>query len=173
VKSTGQRADDLLESLEEVAVRSDQSIESTELAELRQANERLRRKLDFLYDRLGLQYTDDDVPLYVLHAQELIRAGQYGDALRVIREHTAVGIVEARAMTVDLSRRLGAPIPTDEQLGAVSAHNPWADLHAAPEAAPSTPSTPSHWTVDPDGTFAPALSAPSRPTVDAASIWRD
>jgi hypothetical protein len=170
VKSRGQRADDLLESLEEVAVRSDQSIESTELAELRQANERLRRKLDFLFDRLGLQYTDDDVPLYVLHAQELIRAGQYGDALRVIREHTAVGIVEARAMTVDLSRRLGAPIPTEAQLGAVSAHNPWADMRTSPESGPSTASA---WTVDPDGTFEPALSAPGRPTVDAASVWRD
>jgi hypothetical protein len=150
-------------------VRSDQSIEPAELAELRQANERLRRKLDFLFDRLGLEYTDDDVPLYVLHAQELIRAGQYGDALRVIREHTAVGIVEARAMTVDLSRRLGAPLPTDAQLGAVSTHNPWADTPSEPIAA----SAPSRWTVSEDGTFEPALSAPHRPRVDASSVWRD
>lgn len=170
MKSGGQRADDLLESHEEVVVRSDQSIESTELAELRQANERLRRKLDFLFNRLGLEYTDDDVPLYVLHAQELIRAGQYGDALRVIREHTAVGIVEARAMTVDLARRLGAPLPTDAQLGTVSAHNPWADTSSQAEPAPSSPS---RWVVGVDGTFEPVLTAPNRPTVDAASVWRD
>ncbi len=159
---------------------SEQSIESTELAELRQANERLRRKLDFLFDRLGLVYTDDDVPLYVLHAQELIRAGQYGDALRVIREHTAVGIVEARAMTVDLARRLGAPLPTEVQLGTVSTHNPWADIESAsPEPQPTMPS---RWTVGADGTFEPVWTSPgtqgttgtlNRPTVDAASIWRD
>ena len=156
---------------------SEQSIESTELAELRQANERLRRKLDYLFDRLGLVYTDDDVPLYVLHAQELIRAGKYGDALRVIREHTAAGIVEARAMTVDLARRLGAPLPTDVQLGTVSSHSPWAEIESAPPPLPAPqPTAPSHWTVGADGTFQPvrtAANAPSRPTVDAASIWRD
>lgn len=150
---------------------SEQPIESTELAELRQANQRLRRKLDYLFDRLGLVYTDDDVPLYVLHAQELIRAGQYGDALRVIREHTAVGIVEARAMTVDLARRLGAPLPTEVQLGAVSTHNTWADVESSSPEPQLTP--PSHWTVGADGTFEPVRNAPSRPTVDAASIWRD
>lgn len=111
---------------------------TAEIAELRQQNERLRRKVDFLFDRLGLSYTDQDVPLYVLHAQELIRAGQYGDALRVIREHTAVGIVEARSIIVDLSKRLGAPIPSEKQLGTSSAHNPWDDAHATrrPSADP-------------------------------------
>ncbi len=143
---------------------------TAELAELRQANERLRRKLDFLYDRLGLVYTDDDVPLYVLHAQELIRAGQYGDALRVVREHTAVGIREARAMTIDMAARLGVPVPTDEQLGAVSTRNAW------DQPAPSLESeseAPSHWTLGADGTFEPANRSGSRPKVDAASIWRD
>jgi hypothetical protein len=157
-----------LESFEEVAVTPDQTIQSAELVELRQANERLRRKLDFLYQKLGLEYTDEDVPLYVLHAQELIRAAQYGDALRVIREHTAVGIVEARAMTVDLAVRLGAPIPTEVQLGTVSSHNPWAE-----PSAPAASTSPTGWTVGPDGTFEPAFSTPNRPKVDAASVWRD
>jgi hypothetical protein len=100
---------------------------AAELAELRQTNERLRRKVDFLFDRLGLVYTDQDVPLYVLHAQELIRAGQYADALRVVREHTAVGIVEARLIVTQMSARLGVLTPTDAQLGVVAAHDPWAD----------------------------------------------
>ncbi len=143
---------------------------TTELAELRQANERLRRKLDFLFDRLGLVYTDDDVPLYVLHAQELIRAGQYGDALRVVREHTAVGIREARAMTIDMATRLGVPVPTDEQLGAVTTRNAWEE--PASDPAIDDPA-PSHWTLGPDGTFEPATRSVARAKVDAASIWRD
>lgn len=143
---------------------------TAELAELRQANERLRRKMDFLFDRLGLKYTDDDVPLYVLHAQELIRAGQYGDALRVVREHTAVGIREARAMTIDMAARLGVPVPTDEQLGAVSTRNAWEE--AASNTATSDPA-PSHWTLSADGTFEPVTRTAARPKVDAASIWRD
>ncbi len=140
---------------------------TADLAELRQANERLRRKLDFLYDRLGLVYTDDDVPLYVLHAQELIRSGQYADALRVIREHTAVGILEARAMTIDMATRLGVATPTDEQLGAATTHSAWDDQPAAASA------TPSHWMLSPEGTFEPVTRTAPRPTVDAASIWRD
>ena len=140
---------------------------TAELAELRQANERLRRKLDNLYDRLGLVYTDDDVPLYVLHAQELIRSGQYADALRVIREHTAVGILEARAMTIDMATRLGVATPTEEQLGAPTAHCAWDDQPTAGDA------TPSHWMLSPEGTFEPVARSAQRPKVDAASIWRD
>ena len=143
---------------------------TAELAELRQANERLRRKLDFLFDRLGLVYADDDVPLYVLHAQELIRAGQYGDALRVVREHTAVGIREARAMTIDMAARLGVPVPTDQQLGAVTTRNAWDE----PASYPATDDpAPSHWTLSVDGIFEPVTRSAAPPKVDAASIWRD
>ena len=143
---------------------------TAELAELRQANERLRRKLDFLFDRLGLVYADDDVPLYVLHAQELIRAGQYGDALRVVREHTAVGIREARAMTIDMAARLGVPVPTDQQLGAVTTRNAWEE--PASYSANDDPA-PSHWTLSAEGTFEPVTRSAAPPKVDAASIWRD
>ena len=142
---------------------------TAELAELRQTNERLRRKLDFLYDRLGLVYTDDDVPLYVLHAQELIRAGQYGDALRVVREHTAVGIREARAMTIDMAARLGVPVPTDVQLGSVTTRQAWEEDSSNDD----TWQAPSHWTLGPDGTFEPVPRSGVRSKVNAASIWRD
>jgi hypothetical protein len=100
---------------------------TTELTDLRQANERLRRKVEFLYDKLGLIYADEDVPLYVLHAQELIRASQYSDALRVIREHTAVGIVEARTIIVEMCARLGVQTPSEEQLQASTSRNLWTD----------------------------------------------
>lgn len=142
---------------------------TAEIAELRQANERLRRKLDFLFDRLGLVYTDDDVPLYVLHAQELIRAGQYSDALRVVREHTAVGIREARAMTINMATRLGVPVPTDEQLGAVTTRNAWEKPASNP--ASDDDHAPSHWTLGADGIFEPVTRS-ARPNTDAASIRR-
>lgn len=142
---------------------------SAELAELRQTNERLRRKLDFLYDRLGLVYTDDDVPLYVLHAQELIRAGQYGDALRVVREHTAVGIREARATIIDMAARLGVAVPTDVQLGAVTTRHAWEKASPTDDMGQA----PSHWTLSADGTFEPVTTSRVRPKVDADSIWRD
>lgn len=148
---------------------------TAELAELRQTNERLRRKIDFLFDRLGLTYTDQDVPLYVLHAQELIRAGQYGDALRVIREHTAVGIVESRAIVVDLSRRLGAPIPTEEQLG-TSSHRAWSDNNASDTSFESTwvdDPTPSGWTLGSDGSFAAVSTKTVTAPVDSFAAWRD
>ena len=113
---------------------------TAELADLRQANERLRRKVEFLYDKLGLTYTDEDVPLYVLHAQELIRAKQYNEAMRVIREHTAVGIVEARTILVGMCGRLGVTPPSDQELGATTSRNPWADT-----SVPAAPSGSSVW----------------------------
>ncbi len=137
---------------------------TAEIAELRQQNERLRRRVDFLFDRLGLSYTDQDVPLYVLHAQELIRAGQYGDALRVIREHTAVGIVEARSIIVDLSKRLGAPIPSEKQLGTSSAHNPWDDLSASPRRPSADPILASGWD---------ELETSAKVAVDSFAAWRE
>ena len=152
---------------------------TAELAELRQTNERLRRKIDFLFDRLGLAYTDQDVPLYVLHAQELIRAGQYGDALRVIREHTAVGIVESRAIVVDLSRRLGAPIPTEEQLGTSTSHKAWADNNAGDSSNANFDSTwvddptPSGWTLGSDGSFSAVSAKSVTAPVDSFAAWRD
>lgn len=137
---------------------------TAEIAELRQQNERLRRKVDFVFDHLGLSYADQDVPLYVLHAQELIRAGQYGDALRVIREHTAVGIVEARSIIVDLSKRLGVPIPSEKQMGTSRAVNPWDDERHTPPRLSADPILASGW----DEPLPPAKGP-----VDSFAAWRE
>jgi hypothetical protein len=73
--------------------------------EMKLAIDRLNRKLDFIFKHLAIQYPDDSVPVYVLEAQEYIRLGRDSDAVKVVREHTAVGIIEARAIVEDLGRR--------------------------------------------------------------------
>jgi hypothetical protein len=82
-------------------------ITTNQIAELRLQIDRLSRKVDFLYDQLEIAYSDGDVPLYVVQARELVRIGRDSEAVRVIREHTAVGMLEARSIVEDLAQRLG------------------------------------------------------------------
>jgi hypothetical protein len=69
--------------------------------------ERLERKLDFLFRHLHLDYIESDLPSYMLEATQLIRFGRQDDAIKLIREYTAVGIVEARAQVEQISRNIG------------------------------------------------------------------
>ena len=82
-------------------------VNTNQAAELQLQMDRISRKIDFLFDRLGIAYSDGDVPVYVLQARELVRLGRDSDAIRVIREHTAVGMLEARSIVEDLAKRLG------------------------------------------------------------------
>jgi hypothetical protein len=77
-----------------------------QIAELRQMVERLTRKVDYLYRETGVSYPDDDLPLYVLEARELVLQNREQDAIKVVREHTAVGMLEAKAIVDDMKRRL-------------------------------------------------------------------
>lgn len=79
--------------------------QNPQLTELRQILDRLSRKIDFIYDELHLRYPDEDVPLYVLEAREHVRQGRDGEAVKVVREHTAIGIVEARAVVEEMRAR--------------------------------------------------------------------
>lgn len=74
--------------------------------ELRQQLERLTRKLEYLYRELNMKYPDDDVPMYVIAAREYVLQGREAEAVKIVREHTAVGIVEARTIVEDLRSRL-------------------------------------------------------------------
>ncbi len=74
--------------------------------ELRQQIDRLTRKLEYLYREFNVKYPDDDVPGYVIEARELVLQGRDAEAVKIVREHTAVGIVEARSIVEDLRRRL-------------------------------------------------------------------
>lgn len=95
------------------------------VAELKLTIDRLARKLDFLYRHLRIEYPDEAVPVYVLEAQELVRQGRENEAVKIIREQTAVGIIEARAIIEDMVRRVGRP----------SSPAPVAAPAPAPEAA--------------------------------------
>lgn len=116
----------------------------TQNAELRQMIERLTRKLDYLYRSMGVQYPDDDLPLYVLEAREYVLQNRDAEAIKVVREHTAVGILEARAIVDDMRRRL-ARTPAADASGAPRAatapaagnFDAWSDVPTAPAAEPA------------------------------------
>jgi hypothetical protein len=76
-------------------------------AELVVQLDRISRKLDYLYRHIGLEYADESVPVYVLRAQEMVRDGRDNEAIKIVREHTAVGMLEARAIVEDMARRIG------------------------------------------------------------------
>jgi hypothetical protein len=130
--------------------------------ELRQVIDRLSRKIDYLYRAMGVPYPDDDLPGYVMQARELILLDRDSEAVKVVREHTAVGIVEARAIVEDMRRRLRrSPVDT-----------PVVTPRQGQEAALAAESAPA-WT-------APVAVAPvSTPVVNevprlsAEEIWAD
>jgi hypothetical protein len=134
--------------------------------ELRQVIDRLSRKIDYLYRAMGIPYPDDDLPGYVMQARELILLDRDSEAVKVVREHTAVGIVEARAIVEDMRRRLRRgpvehPVVTPQQ------------VHEAALAAESAPA----WTA-PTATasmtaVAPTVVASEAPRLSADEIWAD
>jgi hypothetical protein len=77
------------------------------LAELKRDIERLERKVDFLFRQLHMDYVESDLPSYMVEATTLIRNARRDEAVKLIREYTAVGIVEARAQVDQIERNLG------------------------------------------------------------------
>jgi hypothetical protein len=69
--------------------------------------ERLERKIDYLFRHLRLDYIESDLPAYMLEATQLIRFGRRDDAVKLIREYTAVGMLEAREQVSMIERNLG------------------------------------------------------------------
>ena len=127
--------------------------------ELRQVIDRLSRKIDYLYRAMGVPYPDDDLPGYVMQARKLILLDRDAEAVKVVREHTAVGIVEARAIVEDMRRRLRrAPV----EMPAVTPQQ----VHEAALAAESAPA----WTAPASVTTAAASEVPR---LSADEIWAD
>jgi hypothetical protein len=69
--------------------------------------ERVERKIDYLFRYLKLDYIESDLPAFMLEATQLIRFGRRDDAVKLIREYTAVGIIEAREQVAMIERNLG------------------------------------------------------------------
>ena len=84
--------------------------QTTEFAELRQSIERLSRKVEFIMRELHLSYPDADLPAHIILANELLRQGKDQEAIKVVREHTAIGIVEARDVVEKMRVQLQLPL---------------------------------------------------------------
>jgi ribosomal protein L7/L12 len=74
---------------------------------LKIAVETLERKIDQLYRLTGLTYEESDLPSYMIEATGYVRLGRRDEAVKIIREYTATGIVEARQMVEQIERNLG------------------------------------------------------------------
>ena len=93
----------------------------TEFAEIRQSIERLSRKVEFIMRELHLDYPDADLPAHVLLANELLRQGRDPEAIKVVREHGAIGIIEARELVAQMRAALQLPTPPAAPLVSVGA----------------------------------------------------
>lgn len=102
--------------------------------ELRQQIDRLTRKLEYLYRELSISYPDDHVPMYVIEAREFVLQGRDADAVKIVREHTAVGIVEARQIVEDLRRHMGG-----NNLPEPNVSNAFADVPKVPRRSVAAP----------------------------------
>lgn len=122
--------------------------------ELRQVIDRLSRKIDYLYRAMGVPYPDDDLPGYVMQARELILLDRDAEAIKVVREHTAVGIVEARAIVEDMRRRLMRPT-------------------AAPPTQTAASETLEHWSPAAAAAASTAEVGQQVPRLSADEIWAD
>jgi ribosomal protein L7/L12 len=74
---------------------------------LKIAVETLERKIDALYRHLNVSYEESDLPSYMVEATSLVRSGRRDEAVKLIREYTATGILEARQMVEQIERNLG------------------------------------------------------------------
>ena len=86
--------------------------QTTEFAELRQSIERLSRKVEFVMRELNLHYPDADLPAHILLVNDLLREGREQEAIKVVREHTAIGIIEAREVVEQMRAQLLIPAGT-------------------------------------------------------------
>ena len=60
---------------------------------------------------IDLEYFESDLPGFMLEATQLIRKGRREEAMRLIREYTAVGLIEARAQVEQIERNIGLVRP--------------------------------------------------------------
>ena len=67
----------------------------------------LERKLDFVMQRLKLEYTDDPLSAAQTDATNWLRKGNKLEAVKAYRERTGTGLKEAKDAVDALEKRLG------------------------------------------------------------------
>jgi ribosomal protein L7/L12 len=81
------------------------------IADLKRDLERLERKVDYLFRQIDATYVESDLPSFMLEATQYIKHGRREEAMKVIREYTAVGLYEAKAQVEQIERNLGMTQP--------------------------------------------------------------
>ena len=87
--------------------------------------DRLERKIDNLYRHLGVTYEASTLPTYMSDAAELVRRGKDTEAVKIIREYTATGLIEARQMVEQIKRNLGLITADPLETTAFADHTVW------------------------------------------------
>lgn len=62
----------------------------------------LEKKVQFILDHLGVQYAPAEEP-YLAEARALLAAGKEADAVRIVRDATGLGLVEAKTIVDGLA----------------------------------------------------------------------
>jgi len=83
-------------------------ITEAEFLALKSRMNELEDKLQFLYRRLNIDYqTPNSDPALVPQIQDALRRGNKIEAIKIYRELTGVGLVEAKQVIDGLEARLG------------------------------------------------------------------
>jgi ribosomal protein L7/L12 len=73
--------------------------DAARMAQLVEAVERLERKVDFILKHLDLEFDESDAPepTYMAEIYDLVRRGHKIEAIKLYRNHTNLGLAEAKA----------------------------------------------------------------------------
>ena len=75
---------------------------------LRSRINELEDRLNFLYRKLNIEYTNPNSdPLFLPQIQDALRHGNKIEAIKIYRELTGVGLAEAKQAVENLESRLG------------------------------------------------------------------
>jgi hypothetical protein len=108
-----------------------------DLETLKQSIELLDRKIELLFRHCGLVFEEGDRPRYLIDAEEHLRSGRDFEALKLIREQDAIGMVEAREVVDSMKQQLGLLTAPTESREAVSAFAANPAVGVNPAVAPS------------------------------------
>ena len=101
--------------------------------ELKHQFDLINRKIEFLFRAMNLTFPEDTMPRYLMEAHDHVRAGRDNDAMKVIREHTAIGLVEARDAVTEIRREIFGDVAPAASGPAIPTQAP--DAAAVPPSA--------------------------------------
>ena len=79
------------------------SASTSEVGRISLQLDELERKVQFLFDHLGVSYAPPEEP-YITEARALLADGKETDAIKAVREATGLGLFEAKTIVDNLAR---------------------------------------------------------------------